>query len=125
MIKSNGNEAMGNRTPMQMVAPREGVSAQPSPRKAETAPREQRPAMTFVFAAAPQAKDVFVAGDFNNWDPTATRMTRRGSEFKRKIELAPGEHQYKFVVDGQWVADPASDVHVVNDLGTVNSVIRV
>jgi 1,4-alpha-glucan branching enzyme len=43
------------------------------------------------------AKSVYVAGDFNQWDPTATKMTKtKDGSFKAKLKLTHGKHQYKF-----------------------------
>lgn len=54
----------------------------------------------------PNAQTVALAGDFNGWNSSATPMTRQGDAWSAVVRLAPGEHEYKFVVDGQWFADP-------------------
>ena len=41
------------------------------------------------------------------------------------IALAPGRHEYKFVVDGIWKRDPLARVNVWNQSGTLNSVAQV
>jgi hypothetical protein len=48
----------------------------------------------------PDAREVFVAGSFNNWEPNANRMERNGSLWMATIDAEPGRHGYKFVVDG-------------------------
>lgn len=79
-----------------------------------------------VCQVVPSAKDVYLAGDFNGWDPTATRMTRtRNGSFRASVQLSPGEHQYRLVVDGQWVTDQDAERQVPNSFGTCNSVIKV
>ena len=40
------------------------------------------------------------------------------------VELAEGNHEYKFLVDGEWVNDPNSPV-VENEPGHKNNLIRV
>jgi 1,4-alpha-glucan branching enzyme len=82
-------------------------------------------ATTFVCAADPAAKGVFLAGDFNNWDPCSLPMIKRNGAFSRKMDLAPGKHCYKFVVDGQWQADPACAAQVPDGYGGVNSELTV
>lgn len=82
-------------------------------------------AMTFVCEPEPGTSRVFLAGDFNDWDPTRTRMVKRNGSFRKKMKLAAGEHQYKFVVDGQWRTDPAAMTQVPNDMGSMNSVVSV
>ena len=42
------------------------------------------------------------------------------------VELEPGSHQYKFLVDGEWRLDPSSgEATVDNGLGSCNNVITV
>ena len=75
----------------------------------------------------PGAKEVYVAGDFNGWDPKARRMrrTRKGSDvFVVRLDLSPGRYEFKYVVDGEWVCDPNLP-RVPNAFGTENSVLIV
>ena len=80
----------------------------------------------FQFTAAP-GNNVFVAGTFNNWDAGqhALRDNPDSGHYKAVLILAPGEYQYKFVVDGEWQTDPAAEVQVPNGVGSLNSVVRV
>ena len=73
----------------------------------------------------PEAKEVYLVGEFNNWDPKSDRMTKKQGAFHKMIRLAPGEYQYKFLIDGQWYCDPAAPTQVPNAFGTTNSVVRV
>ncbi len=82
-------------------------------------------ATIFVCEVNPNAKDVFLVGDFNSWNPMADRMIRRKGVFRKAMQLAPGEYQYKFLVDGVWHNDPAAAAQVPNQFGTQNSVVRV
>ena len=70
---------------------------------------------------------VFVAGEFNGWDPTAKALAykARAGIYEATLKLAAGSYQYKFVVDGTWCADPENANAVANDQGTFNSVIEV
>lgn len=79
----------------------------------------------FVCDAKPTAKGVFVAGDFNGWDAQAGRMSKRNGLFVKRVRLLPGEYQYKFLVDGEWFADPSAEAQAPNEFGTTNSVVRV
>ncbi|UCG53389.1 MAG: isoamylase early set domain-containing protein [Candidatus Latescibacterota bacterium] len=80
-----------------------------------------------VFACdlIPDAKEVYLVGEFNNWDPRADRMVKRKGTFRKTLHLAPGEYQYKFLIDGEWHNDPAAKAQVPNEFGTMNSVVRV
>jgi 1,4-alpha-glucan branching enzyme len=81
--------------------------------------------VTFVLKGRPDARKVFLVGDFNDWDPAARRMQKRGGDFRAKVRLQPGDHQYKFVVDGSWAADPDVAVRVPDGFGAENSVAHV
>lgn len=59
-----------------------------------------------------RAQAVFLAGSFNNWSATGTAMTADGGVWSAVVELGPGDYEYKFVVDGQWVADPENPTTV-------------
>lgn len=57
------------------------------------------------YCAAPQAKAVELAGDFNHWHPLPMRKLVDGWWFTQ-VELYHGHHQYHFLVDGNPVLDP-------------------
>jgi len=44
---------------------------------------------------------------------------------KRRLLLAPGRYQYKFIVDGDWIADPTAQNNVPNEHGSLNLVVEV
>ena len=82
---------------------------------------------------APDAKEVFVAGTFNGWSPTATPLSLRMPEGDWRVVFAasPGHHEYKFVIDGQWCCEPgdvdgpnASKDCCKNSFGTMNRVFK-
>jgi 1,4-alpha-glucan branching enzyme len=56
---------------------------------------------------APAAREVFLAGEFNDWDAKATPM-QRGADGNWRVELKlpPGFYHYKFVVDSIWRCSP-------------------
>jgi 1,4-alpha-glucan branching enzyme len=74
----------------------------------------------------PSASTVTVAGDFNGWDITAHPMERQGENlWALEMELPPGRHEYKFLVDGQqWWNDPEAP-KVPNLWGSENSYLEV
>lgn len=79
----------------------------------------------FEIAAAP-GSEVAVAGSFNNWDPSANRMRQNGhGTFVTHLKLPLGRHEYKFVVNGAWQADPNCPNWVPNSYGSLNSVAEV
>ena len=59
----------------------------------------------------PAAQSVFLAGDFNAWSATRDTMHRDTAtgDFTRDVSLPPGARvDYKFIVDGRWILDPAN-----------------
>jgi len=75
---------------------------------------------------APTAREVFVAGTFNNWNPGATPMTRSGRvRWVKELSLPPGRYEYRFLVDGKWKEDPKGADYAPNPLGGFNSVRQV
>ncbi|MBN1827397.1 MAG: glycogen-binding domain-containing protein [Candidatus Eisenbacteria bacterium] len=57
------------------------------------------------------AGQVSLAGAFNDWNTMANPMTRgEGGVWSVTVDLPEGKHEYKFVVDGQWVPDPDNPV---------------
>lgn len=74
---------------------------------------------------ADKGKAVYVAGEFNKWNPTAKKMTFKAGVYSATLKLAAGTYQYKFVIDGTWCADPENTNSIPNDQGTFNSVITV
>jgi len=73
-----------------------------------------------------EAKKVSLVGEFNNWNPDADPMQSddNGTWTKAKM-LSPGNIEYKYWVDGEWVQDPANLRACPNCFGTQNSVVKV
>ena len=104
--------------------------------KAEPTPVEAvKPAVVKAQAAPPRvvlelvnpaAKQVFVAGSFNNWQPEQTPLMAVGNgRWTGGLIVGPGRHEYLFVVDGQWLPDPNARESVQNPFGGRNSVLTV
>lgn len=59
------------------------------------------------YCAAPGAKSVCIMGDFNHW-ARAPMEHRADGWWYAQITLCHGHHQYRFIVDGTPVLDPAA-----------------
>jgi 1,4-alpha-glucan branching enzyme len=58
---------------------------------------------------APEAKQVSIIGDFNDWNPNATPVIRQpDGQWTASLELSHGYHDYVFLVDGKRVLDPSA-----------------
>jgi len=74
----------------------------------------------------PDAKNVFVAGSFNEWQPEKSPLERLGDgRWTGDLAMKPGRHEYLFVVDGQWLPDPSAKESVENPFGGRNSLLVV
>ncbi len=72
------------------------------------------------------AKEVYLVGDFNNWDEHATQMEKkRGKGFSVTLDLEPDrEYQYRYLVNGKdWHNDWEADKYVPNPFSGDNSVV--
>jgi 1,4-alpha-glucan branching enzyme len=75
---------------------------------------------------APDAKEVHVAGDFNDWDVTAHPMKRQpDGAWMAQVYLNHGHHHYRFLVDGKGVLDPRAQGVARDHLGAKASLIAV
>lgn len=81
---------------------------------------------TLVFTLRRPAQQVFLAGSFNQWNPTANPMQRaKDDEWVLKLVLPPGRYEYKFVADGTWLEDPENPNKAPDGFGGYNSVVLV
>ena len=71
------------------------------------------------------AGEVILAGSFNGWDEHALKMNKGSDGWYLQADLPPGRYEYKFIVDKEWLHDPACNETVVNEHGTLNSVMYV
>jgi hypothetical protein len=75
----------------------------------------------FKFQAPSRAK-VYLAGTFNNWDPTGIKLGYHGKGIFSTMVLLPlGTYEYKFIVNGVWRNSPDCSDQVPNAFGTTNS----
>jgi hypothetical protein len=95
--------------------------------KGPAAPKQSAAQLAVVFSLVKaNAKQVSLCGEFNGWSPGVTPMNRKDDgHWEVSIPLAPGRYQYKFVADGEWLADPSAPNSVRNEYGSFNSVVEV
>ncbi|WP_129408719.1 isoamylase early set domain-containing protein [Marinitoga lauensis] len=73
------------------------------------------------------ASKVYLAGSFNNWDPSALEMKKIKSGLWRvSLKLSPGDYQYKFVINGtDWKEDPDAPDYVPDGFGGKNGAFTI
>ncbi len=71
---------------------------------------------------------VIATGDFSgNARSTEGVVLKRekGGAWSASILLAPGEYQYRLLVDGRWANNPAAERRIANEFGSENDVLVV
>ncbi|MFG0250751.1 MAG: glycogen-binding domain-containing protein, partial [Phycisphaeraceae bacterium JB051] len=73
------------------------------------------------------ASNISVAGDFNNWSPTATPLKRDTDlgVWQTCVPIPPGRYRYRVVIDGQWKHDQYNSSIETNPFGELNSILEV
>jgi hypothetical protein len=86
-------------------------------------PNLRKKRVKFSFLAPQGTRDVKLCGDFTSWEQGAIVMkSAKSGEWTAMVSVEPGEHQYKFLADGNWYADPKAGKWVNNEFGSQNSV---
>jgi 5'-AMP-activated protein kinase regulatory beta subunit len=81
--------------------------------------------VTFKFDS-PKAREVFLAGSFNAWDPSSRPLKKDAKGIWKTTMMIPsGTYEYRFIVDGEWAEDPNAQAKRMNEFGSHNSVITI
>jgi 1,4-alpha-glucan branching enzyme len=119
-IKSIFTKSSTSPTPVQTPATATAPAASAKPSRQN---KSNRVLLEFI---KPEAKEVFVAGSFNDWKPEQTPLVpAENGRWIGNLAVSPGRHEYLFVVDGQWLPDPNAPELVPNPFGGKNSVLIV
>jgi 1,4-alpha-glucan branching enzyme len=88
----------------------------------KTAPSRKQ---TFAFSA-PEALSVQLVGDFTHWQDTPISLQKDADGvWRTTVDLEPGTHTYRFLVDGQWRDDPECILRAPNPFGGQNMMRKV
>jgi hypothetical protein len=75
---------------------------------------------------APAAMQVFLVGDFNDWQSNATPLESMGDDlWEVGLRLPEGTYEYKFLVDGRARLDPSNPEEITAADGSIRSRVRV
>jgi 1,4-alpha-glucan branching enzyme len=125
--KSKGMaHAHGKAKPKKVIKPRMTREADERIRAATTrrpGASTTKKSATFILDA-PSSQKVSIAGSFNNWEPQVMTQGRDGV-WRITVQLVPGAHQYKFMVDAEWRDDPNNPRKIPNEYGGLNSICEV
>ena len=68
--------------------------------------------------SAPDATSVLLVGDFTHWQQAPIPMRKeQDGVWLASVDLPPGKHTYKFIVDSEWRDDPECTLRVPNPYG--------
>tara|TARA_R110002072_G_scaffold109335_7_gene236626 strand:+ start:8635 stop:9603 length:969 start_codon:yes stop_codon:yes gene_type:complete len=81
--------------------------------------------VTFLLYNFKNAKNVILAGDFNNWSENEFQMRKTENGWTYTLPLTGGKYHYKYIVDGKWIVDPDNSVREYDEKGHINSVKMV
>jgi 1,4-alpha-glucan branching enzyme len=75
---------------------------------------------------APEAQQVFLVGDFNDWHPEAAPMKKQiDGAWTTQLQLNHGHHHYCFLVDGKATLDPRAQGIARNEKNEKVSLLAV
>jgi hypothetical protein len=117
---SGGLTAMA---PLKVIVEEVEVPEPPPPDKCGETP--------FALDAGTETGQVLLSGSFNEWADSvqsgaaALADDDADGTWEVTLTLNPGKHLYKFIVDGDWIHDPANPNKEDDGYGGFNSIIEV
>jgi len=77
----------------------------------------------FKWPATGGDKNIYLSGSFDDWK-SKMPMVKSQEQFCQIVDLEEGEHEYKFLVDGEWKCNP-KEAKKENNMGSENNVVTV
>jgi len=84
--------------------------------------------VTFSVPAEVEATEVYLCGEFNDWNETSHPLKRRkDGRFSTTLALETGrEYRFRYLLDGErWENDWEADAYAPNEFGSEDSVVRL
>jgi 1,4-alpha-glucan branching enzyme len=81
--------------------------------------------VTFEFSH-PQAEEVCLLAEFNDWRPVLMKRNKKQGVFKCKQRIAVDKQfHFRYLINGyMWDNDHQADGYVANNFGTENSIVN-
>ncbi|MCS7262719.1 MAG: isoamylase early set domain-containing protein [Aquificaceae bacterium] len=78
------------------------------------------------YVEKPEAKQVELVGEWNDWKPEAMKRKKDGTFWITKWLKKGRAYRFKYLIDGQfWENDMSADQQVPNPFGTTDSLIQL
>lgn len=88
--------------------------------------RTSQPRTIEILFDAAEAGEVFVAGDFNQSNPKSMPVRKDAQGvWRAHLQVPPGGHEYRLIVDNQWRDDPHAAGLIPNPFGSSNAFAQV
>lgn len=68
---------------------------------------------------------VALAGSFTGWKQVEFQHDHQASAHVLRLDLPPGRHEYRLIVDGTWMADPYNIEWTLSEFGEPHSLVEV
>jgi len=119
--------SVGSSDPTQAPAPPLAATHEEIDRKIEAIYGVRQESDVVIFRShRPEASEIQIAGDFNDWMPHTTPMRRLpDGDFEARLKLPKGRYRYRLVVDGRWSHDLFNPAIETNEYGELNSVVEI
>lgn len=121
----SSGESVAGGAEIEQAAPADGLSADAPLATRVVAEEAGSVWIRFVFID-PEAEQLAVAGDFNEWEPMALTREQVGDRqvWTGMIQVPRGEHHYMFIRNGEeWVTDPFAEITRDDGFGNENAVL--
>ena len=81
--------------------------------------------LTFELPAPVWADQVFLVGEFNDWDERATPLAQTRGGWQVTLDLLANRfYEFRYLIDGRWQTDYRADGLSSNGFGSQNSVVN-
>ena len=119
--------SVGSSDPVQAPAPPRVATHEEIDRKIDAIYGVRQESDVVIFRShRPEASEIQIAGDFNDWMPHTTPMRRLpDGDFEARLKLPRGLYRYRLVVDGRWSHDLFNPAIETNEYGELNSVVEI
>jgi chromosome partitioning protein len=113
-------------SPISVQVPEKRESALSTQEAMEKSSKPESKEVIFAMESS-AAKDIYIAGDFNDWQISDESRLARGENgyWEKQMKLPHGKYRYKFVVDGEWMVDSKNQAREINAFGSFDSVMEV